>query len=77
MYQGSLICTLYTDKMHRNAHTIQIECRLNAYFDCTRIRYLAQAHLLVVGSKRPAVDKLLAKEVPDVEAAEDFNLKSI
>ncbi len=40
---------------------------------------LAHTHLLVVGSKRPAIDKLLAKEVlvPDVKAAEDLNLRPL
>ena len=58
---------------------MQIKCRLNAYFDCTRIRNPAHTHLLVVGPERPAVDKLLAKEVlvPDVKAAEDLNLRPV
>ena len=58
---------------------MQIKCRLNAYFDCTRIRNLAHTHLLVVGPERPAVDKLLAEEVlvPDVKAAEDLNLRPL
>ena len=58
---------------------MQIKCRLNAYFDCTRIRNLAHTRLLVVGPERPAVDKLLAEEVlvPDVKAAEDLNLRPL
>jgi hypothetical protein len=58
---------------------MQIKCRLNAYFDCTRIRNLAHTHLLVVGPERPAVDKLLAEEVlvTDVKAAEDLNLRPL
>ena len=58
---------------------MQIKCRLNADFDCTRIRNLAHTHLLVVGPERPAVDKLLAEEVlvPDVKAAEDLNLRPL
>ena len=58
---------------------MQIKCRLNAYFDCIRIRNLAHTHLLVVGPERPAVDKLLAEEVlvPDVKAAEDLNLRPL
>ncbi len=40
---------------------------------------LAHTHLLVVGPERPAVDKLLAKEVlvPYVKAAEDLNIRSV
>ena len=54
---------------------MQIKCRLNAYFDCTRIRNLAHTHLLMVGPERPAVYKLLAEEVlvPDIKAAEDLD----
>ncbi len=54
-------------------------CRVNANFACIRIANLAHTHLLVVRPKRPAVDKLLAKEVlvPYVKAAEDLYLKPI
>ncbi len=42
---------------------------------------LAHTHLLMVGPERPAVDKLLAKEVlvtvPNVKAAEDLNLRPV
>ena len=51
------------------------------YFACIRIRIsnLAHTHLLVVGPKWPAVDKLLAEEVlvPDVKAAKDLNLRPL
>ncbi len=57
-------------------HNIQTKCRLTAYFACILIANLAHSHQLVVGPKRPAVDKLRAVEVlvPHVEATEDLNL---
>ena len=44
------------------AHNIQTKCRLSAYFACIPIANLAHSHLLMVGPKRPAVDKLRAVE---------------
>ncbi len=59
------------------AHIIQTECRLTAYFACIPIANLAHLHQLVVGPKRPAVDKLRSVEVlvPNVKPAEDLNLR--
>ena len=61
------------------AHIIHTICRLTAYFACIPITNLEHLHQLVVGPERPAVEKLLAMEVlvPDVEAAEDLNLRPL
>ena len=47
--------------------------------NCKSRHYLAHSHQLVVSPERPAVDKLRAVEVlvPDVEAAEDLNLRPL
>ncbi len=60
-------------------HNIQTKCRLAACFACILIANLAHLHQLMVGPKRPAVDKLHAVEVlvPDVEATEDLNLRPL
>ncbi len=62
-------CTQYADQM-------QTKC---IFFACIRIANLSHLHLLMMGPKRPSVDKLLAKEVlvPDVKAAEDLNLRPV
>ena len=73
----------------QNAHYMHTEYRSNADYmhtpyissaDSTHTKcILAHTHLLVVGPERPAVNKLLAKEVlvPDVKAAEDLNLRPL
>ncbi len=57
-------------------YNIQTKCRLNAYYACIPIANLAHLHLLKAGPERPAIDKLLAVEipVPDVKAAEGLCL---
>ncbi len=47
------------------------------FFACIQIANLGHKYLLMVGPKRPAVEKLLAKEVlvPDVKAAEALNFR--
>ncbi len=65
-------CTLFE-------YIMKTQCRLNAYFACIRVANLAHTHLLVVNPERPAVDKLLSKEilVPTVKMAEDLNLRQV